>query len=83
MGLKRTISFEGYGFRAISSRALFASRTREFCFEFITNFFPKAAVSARVFLSTPQVPLLLNSLSQSWQNYETKIQQQGQQPPQG
>jgi hypothetical protein len=53
----------------------------EFSLEFIANFYPKAAVAARVFLSAPQVPVLLKSLTQSWQNWQVKLQQQHQQPP--
>jgi hypothetical protein len=39
----------------------------EFCFDFITNIFPRSAVSCRVFLSAPHVPLLLQSLSRAMQ----------------
>jgi hypothetical protein len=55
----------------------------EFCLEFISNFYPKAAIAARVFLSAPQVPVLLTTLGQSWQNLQAKIlqQQQIQLPP--
>jgi hypothetical protein len=45
----------------------------EFCFEFITTFYPKAAVSTRVFLSVPHVPVLLNTFVQAWQNYQAKF----------
>ncbi len=48
----------------------------EFCFEFIANFYPKAVISSRVFLSAPQVPVLLRTLTQSWQNFQAKLQQQ-------
>jgi hypothetical protein len=51
----------------------------EFCLEFISNFYPKAVITARVFLSAPQVPVLLNTLTQSWQNAQAKMQQK---PPQ-
>jgi hypothetical protein len=52
----------------------------EFCLEFIAQFYPRSMVTARVFLSAPQVPILLNSLNQSWQNFQNKIAQQ-QKPP--
>jgi hypothetical protein len=52
----------------------------EFCLEFISNFYPKAVIAARVFLSAPQVPVLLNTLTQSWQNLQAKMQQH--KPPQ-
>lgn len=31
----------------------------EFCFDFIANFFPRSAVSQRVFVSAPQVPRMV------------------------
>lgn len=37
----------------------------EFCFDFITNIFPRSAVSARVYLATPHVPGFLLSLQRS------------------
>lgn len=37
----------------------------EFCFDFITNIFPRSAVSSRVFLAAPHVPLFLQSLIRS------------------
>lgn len=52
----------------------------EFCFDFITNLYPRSAVSCRVFLSAPQVPGLLNNLTRSFQQYQQKLA--GQQPPQ-
>jgi hypothetical protein len=63
-----------------ANQVLVAHSASEFCFEFITTFYPKAAVSSRVFLSAPQVPVLLNTLTQSWQTYQAKLQHQ-QHPP--
>jgi hypothetical protein len=37
----------------------------EFCFDFITNIFPRSAVSSRVYLAVPHVPLFLQSLIHS------------------
>jgi hypothetical protein len=57
----------------------------EFCFDFIANSYPRPVVSSRVFLATPQVPPLLNTLTRSFQQYQQKLaaaqQQQQQQPP--
>jgi hypothetical protein len=53
----------------------------EFCLEFIANFYPRAAIAARVFLSAPQVPVLLKTLTQSWHNLQAKLQQPPQPPP--
>jgi hypothetical protein len=52
----------------------------EFCFDFVTSFYPRSAVSGRVYLSTPHVPELLDSLIRALQQYQQKQQQQ-QQPP--
>lgn len=37
----------------------------EFCFDFITNFYPRSGVSARVFLAAPHVRPFLGSLQRS------------------
>lgn len=54
----------------------------EFCFDFITTFYPRSAVAARVYLSAPHVPQLLESLSRSYDQYRRKTQP-NQPPPQG
>ncbi len=58
----------------------------EFKFDFLTNLFPSSAVSARVFLSAPQVPRLLESLQNTFNQFQQRVQQQrggqgGQNPP--
>jgi len=58
----------------------------EFKFDFLTNLFPTSAVSARVFLSAPQVPRLLDSLQNTFKQFQQRVQQQreaqgGQNPP--
>ena len=57
----------------------------EFKFDFLTNLFPSSAVSARVFLSAPQVPRLLNSLQSTYKQFQQRVQKQrgapGQQDP--
>lgn len=68
-----------------ANAVMIAHTPSEFCFDFITNFYPRSAVSCRVYLSAPQVPGLLNTLSRSLQQYQQKVaaaQQQQQQPPQ-
>lgn len=52
----------------------------EFCFDFITGFFPRSAVSCRVYLAAPHVFELLDSLSKALDQYRQKAQQQ--RPPQ-
>lgn len=57
----------------------------EFKFDFLTNLFPTSAVSARIYLSAPQVPRLLESLQGTYRQLQQRIQQQreaqGGQPP--
>jgi len=52
----------------------------EFKLDFLSNLFPHSAVSARVFLSSPQVPRLLESLDSTWVQFQQRVRQQ--QPPQ-
>lgn len=47
----------------------------EFCFDFITGFYPRSAVSCRVFLAAQQVPGLLNNLNRAYQQYQHKLTQ--------
>lgn len=54
----------------------------EFSFDFITTFFPKSTVSSRVFLSAPNVPRLLDSLNHSWSQYQRKLEERRNPPPQ-
>ena len=53
----------------------------EFSFDFITTLFPKSVVSARVFLSAPNVPRLLEYLKHSWAQYEKKLKDSQNPPP--
>lgn len=53
----------------------------EFKFDFLSNLFPHSAVSARVFLSSPQAPRLLESLDSTWAQFQQRLRQQQQQPP--
>ena len=50
----------------------------EFSFDFLANFFPQPLVSCRVFLSAPQVPRLLESLSKTYENFRQRVKQQRQ-----
>jgi hypothetical protein len=52
----------------------------DFCLDFIVNLYPRAVVTARVFMSAAHVASLLTSLTQTWQHVQAKQQQQ-QQPP--
>jgi len=55
----------------------------EFSFDFITTFFPRSCVSARVHMAAPNIPRLLDSLTHSFEQFQRKMaQQQKRQPPQ-
>jgi hypothetical protein len=71
---------------AYANAVLMSHGTSEFTFDFITRFFPTAAVSARVFMAAPQVPRMLESLVSSLGRYRQRVeaaarQAQQQQPP--
>ncbi len=51
----------------------------EFVFDFIANFYPRSSVSARIFLTTPQVPRFLESLSRSFDQLQRRLNEQQQQ----
>lgn len=52
----------------------------EFWFDFITTFYPRSAVSLRVFLAAQQIPGLLDTLSSAQQAHQRR--RSGEQPPQ-
>ncbi len=45
----------------------------EFCFDFITNFYPQSAVSCRVFMAAGHVGRLLESLRASWEQLRPRL----------
>ena len=45
----------------------------EFCFDFITTFYPRSAVSCRVYMSAPSVPRFLESIKHSYDKYVEKL----------
>lgn len=63
-----------------ANSALIAHTQAEFCLDFITGFYPRSAVSARVYLSAAQAPGVLNSLTQSFQQYQQKLARQNRPP---
>ena len=52
----------------------------EFCFDFVTHFYPHAAVSRRIFLSAPHAPQLLQTMKANFQRFQNRP---GQEPPPG
>lgn len=53
----------------------------EFWFDFITTFYPRSAVSCRVFLAAQQVPGLLETLSSAQQAHQRRQAGEQTQPP--
>jgi hypothetical protein len=53
----------------------------EFCLDFITNIYPRSAVSARIYMSSGQLPGFLNTLNRAYQQYQQKLGHQPPQPP--
>lgn len=66
---------------AYANAVMMSHGASEFTFDFITRFFPNAAVSARVVLAAPQVPRLLESLQTSLNRYRQRMQQPPPQEP--
>ena len=54
----------------------------EFVFDFITGFYPTAAVSSRVYLSAQQAPRVLDTLTAALATFQKRFQPQPQKPPQ-
>ena len=48
----------------------------DFKFDFLTNLYPTTAVSCRVYLSTPQVPRMLESLVGTFEQFQKRLQEQ-------
>jgi len=53
----------------------------EFCFDFIASFYPRSVVTCRVYLATPHVSELHDSLKRSWEQHRHRIVQMRQAPP--
>lgn len=66
---------------AYANTVIISHSAAEFCFDFVTSFYPKSSVSGRVYLSTPHVPELLDSLSRALDQYRQKLQHPPAPPP--
>jgi hypothetical protein len=64
---------------AYANGVMIGHSASEFKFDFLTNLFPTTAVSARVYLSAPQVPRLLDSLTSTYQQFQQRVKQQREQ----
>jgi hypothetical protein len=67
---------------AYSNGVMIGHTGSEFKLDFLTNLFPNSAVSARVYLSAPQVPRLLESLNSTFKQFQERVRQQQQQQSQ-
>lgn len=68
---------------AYANTVVISHSAAEFCFDFITSFYPRSAVSGRVYLATPHVPELLDSLIRALNQYQQKMQGQARPPEPG
>ena len=54
----------------------------DYCFDFITTFFPRSAVSCRVYLASPNAKRFLDSLKHAFAQFQKKLaEQRAKQPP--
>lgn len=58
---------------AYANGVMIGHTASEFKLDFLTNLFPHSAVSCRVFLSSPQVPRLLESLQGTFQQFQNRL----------
>ncbi len=68
---------------AYSNAVMISHNPSEFVFDFIATFYPRSVVSARVFMSAPQIPPFLSTLKKGLQQYLEKVnppQAQGNNP---
>ena len=62
---------------AYANGVMIGHSVTEFKLDFLANLFPQTAVSCRVFMATPQVPRMLESLQRTYQQF---LQRVGKQP---
>ena len=55
---------------AYANAVMIGHAPAEFCLDFIANLYPKSVVVARVYMSAPQVPALLDVLVRTWKKFE-------------
>jgi hypothetical protein len=56
-----------------ANAAMISHTPAEFCIDFITTFYPRSAVSCRVYVVAARLPGLLDSLTRSYQQYQQKL----------
>ncbi|MFN9911949.1 MAG: DUF3467 domain-containing protein, partial [Pirellulaceae bacterium] len=58
---------------AYANAVMIGHGPHEFCFDFITNFYPQSAVSARVFMAAGHIGRVLESLRTSWEQLKPRL----------
>ena len=58
---------------AYANAVMIGHGPHEFCFDFITNFYPQSAVSGRVFMASGHVGRLYDSLKASWEQLRPRL----------
>lgn len=58
---------------AYANAVMIGHGPHEFCFDFITNFYPQSAVSCRVFMASGHVGRLYDSLKASWEQLRPRL----------
>src|SRR5690242_13830518 len=66
---------------AYANTVVISHTPAEFCFDFICSFYPRSAVSSRVYLATPHVTELFESLKRSLEQYRQRLNPPRQAPP--
>jgi hypothetical protein len=66
---------------AYANSVMIGHSPTEFFFDFITGFYPSAAVSSRVYLPAAQAPRFLNTITASLQQYQARYQRPEGGPP--
>ena len=59
---------------AYANSVMITHSPSEFGFDFITGFFPTAAVSSRVYMSAPHIPRVMGALTNAVKQYEQRYQ---------
>jgi hypothetical protein len=63
-----------------ANAVMIAHSPAEFYLDFITNFYPRSAVSCRVYMSAQQMPGFVNTMTRAFQQFQQKMQQQHKPP---
>jgi hypothetical protein len=59
-----------------ANAVMIAHTQTEFCFDFITTFFPRSVVACRIYLAAPNAARFLDALNHSFEQYQRKLQAQ-------